>query len=105
MRNFPSPFNGHHTSLTDAEALAAALTALAHPARLQILSILYRQGESNVLQIRADMGRLTQPTVSHHLMLLRQAGLVASHKIGPYVFYRLQPQVFAAVATAIGVPS
>jgi ArsR family transcriptional regulator, arsenate/arsenite/antimonite-responsive transcriptional repressor len=105
MRNFPSPFATVATSVADAEPLAAALVAIGHPRRLQIIGILHRHGEVCVGDIIERMGGLSQPATSHHLLRMEAAGLVSRRKQGPFVFYRLQPQVFAAVATAIGVPS
>jgi DNA-binding transcriptional ArsR family regulator len=104
MRNFPSPFHGT-TSVADAEPLAAALVAIGHPRRLQIIGILHRHGQTCAGDIIDQMGGLSQPATSHHLQRLEAAGLVARRKEGPRVFYWLVPQVFAAVATAIGVPT
>lgn len=60
--------------------------ALADETRQRILSLL-RAGEMNESDIVAHMD-LTQPTVSHHLSLLRRANLVTARREGKYVFYR-----------------
>lgn len=65
------------------------LKAMADETRQRILSLL-QTGELNVSDIVAQMN-LTQPTVSHHLSLLRRANLVLARREGKYVFYRINP--------------
>lgn len=67
---------------------AAFLKVLAHPMRLRILEML-RQGEQSVGQFAQALAA-DQPTVSRHLGILRQGGLVTSRQDGVSVFYRLQ---------------
>lgn len=66
------------------------LKALAHPARLRILSIL-RDGELCVCQVKSVLGLATS-TVSEHLNELRRAGLLEERKDGRWVYYTLNPQ-------------
>jgi DNA-binding transcriptional ArsR family regulator len=68
-------------------ALAGLLKAMSHPTRLQILDIL-AQGEACVCHLTAILQQ-RQPYVSQHLMILREAGLVADRKDGVMVYYRL----------------
>src|SRR5262245_53689694 len=70
---------------TDAESLAGALRFLADPARLRILSLLQAQpsGEGWVCHLTEPLG-LTQPTVSHHLKVLLEAGLVERQQRGSW---------------------
>jgi DNA-binding transcriptional ArsR family regulator len=63
--------------------------AMADETRQRILSLL-QAGEMNESDIVARMG-LTQPTISHHLSLLRRANLVSARREGKYVFYRANP--------------
>ena len=72
---------------------AAFLKALAHPLRLQILEILCR-GDSSVGQFAQVLG-VDQPTVSRHLGILKQGGLVVSRQEGVSVLYRIQDEDIA----------
>ena len=69
------------------------LRLLADPTRLRVLSLL-RHGEMNVSSLCAQLG-LAQPTVSHHLGLLRSGGLLASRRSGKQVFYSLSDQTIS----------
>ena len=78
-------------SLTMAEAARATadLEILAHPVRMQLLDVLARkEGTVCVCDLEAAVP-VKQPTVSHHLRLLREAGLVHSEKQGLYAYYRV----------------
>ena len=72
---------------------AAFLKALAHPLRLRILEILCR-GESSVGQF-AQLLSVDQPTVSRHLGILKQGGLVVSRQEGVSVLYKIQNEDMA----------
>ena len=75
----------------DAEELAAMFKALGHPVRLQIVDLLSRYaGQACVCDIESQFD-LSQPTISHHLKILREAGLVAAEHRGLWVFYFLRP--------------
>jgi len=78
---------------TDAESLAARFAALADPARLRVLSILAaaESGEVCACDLVEPVGR-SQPTVSHHLKVLYEAGLVDRDKRGTWMWYRLVPE-------------
>lgn len=79
-------------SRTHGEAAAVALDFenLAHPVRLQLLDVLARnEGRVCVCDLEASVP-VKQPTVSHHLRLLREAGLVESEKVGQWVYYRIR---------------
>jgi len=73
-----------------AEALAARFKALADPTRVAIVNRLAGAGEVCVCEL-VDEFELSQPTISHHLRLLRQAGLVESERRGTWAYYRLLP--------------
>ena len=72
---------------------AAFLKALAHPLRLRILEILCR-GESSVGQFAQSLN-VDQPTVSRHLGILKQGGLVVSRQEGVLVLYKIQNEDMA----------
>lgn len=70
-----------------AQSLSRALQTLAHPVRLQILHILARyEGKVCVCDLEAALP-VKQPTVSHHLNILREAGLIDSEKRGLWAYY------------------
>src|SRR2546430_4351778 len=72
----------------EAEALAARFKALADPARVAIVNRLAAADEVCVCDFVDSLG-LAQPTVSHHLKVLRDAGVVESSRRGTWAFYRL----------------
>ena len=76
----------------DATKLAKGFAALADPARLRLLSLIAAQEEGEVCacELVEPLGR-SQPTVSHHLKVLREAGLVEGEKRGTWVWYRVVP--------------
>jgi ArsR family transcriptional regulator len=82
----------------DAEQLAVALKALAEPARLRLLSLIQAQpgAEACVCHLTEPLG-LSQPTVSHHLRVLLDAGLVERESLGSWAYYRVVPEPLAAV--------
>ena len=87
-----------------AEDLAAVFKALADPTRVAIVSRL-ASGEACCVCDLTDAFELSQPTVSHHLRILRDAGLVESERRGTFAYYVLVPEaierlrgVFAPVA-------
>ncbi len=90
----------------DADDLAAVFRALADPARLRLLSFISAQpgGEACVCNLTAPVG-LSQPTVSHHLKVLNDSGLLAREKRGTWVFYRLVPERMRAVRDALAIPA
>jgi ArsR family transcriptional regulator len=78
---------------------AAVLKALADPHRLRMLSIIAAQPAADplcVCEIEGEFG-LSQPTISHHLKVLREAGLVHSDRRGTWVYYRLVPGALAVM--------
>jgi ArsR family transcriptional regulator len=83
--------------------LAAAFSALADPARLRLLSLIAAQpsGEVCACDLVEPLGK-SQPTVSHHLKVLYEAGLVDREKRGTWVWYRAVPERLASLRTALG---
>jgi ArsR family transcriptional regulator len=83
------------------EQLSARFKALADPIRLAIVNRLASHEESCVCEL-LDLG-VSQPTVSHHLRVLREAGLIeVAAKRKTWVFYRLVPEAVESLAFALG---
>jgi ArsR family transcriptional regulator len=85
----------------EADLLAARFKALADPARVSILNRLAAADEVCVCDFVGALD-LSQPTVSHHLRVLRDAGLVESSRRGTWAFYRLVPDAVDALREALG---
>ena len=86
----------------DAAELAAGFTALSDPVRLRVLSMLAdaTEGEVCVCDFVDPLGK-SQPTISHHLKILSDAGLVQGEKRGRWVWYSLNRDRLAALKAAI----
>jgi len=84
----------------EADLLAAQFKALADPARVTILNRLAAADEVCVCDFVAALD-LAQPTVSHHLKVLREAGLVEASRRGTWAYYRLVPEAVDALRGAI----
>ncbi|MGX5695821.1 metalloregulator ArsR/SmtB family transcription factor [Agromyces soli] len=89
----------------DAEQLARTIKALADPARLRLLSIVAASAdhEACVCDLIEPVG-LSQPTVSHHLKILTEAGFLTRSKRGTWAYYRLVPGALDRVAHVIAAP-
>jgi ArsR family transcriptional regulator, arsenate/arsenite/antimonite-responsive transcriptional repressor len=90
-------------SLTEEEAVTQArlLKALADPTRLRIISLLSEhEGEVCVFEI-VEAFNLEQPTISHHLRILRDAGVIDAHKRGLWAYYYVKPHALHKAMTAI----
>lgn len=87
-------------------AMAPMLAALADPVRLRIVSILLAAPDGSCCgcDMEEPLG-LSQPTISHHLRVLREAGLVKGEKRGRWVHYRAVPERLAELAEAISPQS
>jgi ArsR family transcriptional regulator len=88
-------------SIEERDDLAARFKALSDPTRLAIVNRLAGADEVCVCAFVAELG-LSQPTVSHHLRILREAGLVEARRNGTWGYYRLVPETVAALAGALG---
>ena len=87
---------------TDAAELATGFGALSDPVRLRVLSMLADapEGEVCVCDFVDPLGK-SQPTISHHLKILSEAGLVQSEKRGRWVWYSLNRDRLAVLRSAI----
>lgn len=83
-----------------AEALAQRFRALGDPTRVAIVNRLAGAGEVCVCELVAEFD-LAQPTISHHLKVLRDAGLVESRRRGTWAYYRLLPEAVESLAHAL----
>ena len=86
---------------TEAERLAEGYAVLANPTRLRLLSLISAAGEACAACDFVEPLGVSQPTVSHHLKALRDAGLVASEKRGRWVYYHAVPERLAILSRAI----
>jgi ArsR family transcriptional regulator len=83
------------------DQLAAQFKALADPTRIAIINCLSAADEVCVCNL-TDTFEVSQPTISHHLKILREAGLVTSSRRGTWAYYRLVPEAVAALRDALG---
>lgn len=85
-----------------AEELATGFRALADPIRLRLLSLIasHEGGEVCVCELTPAFA-VTGPTISHHLRVLREAGLIAGERRGTWVYYRVVPPALAALSRVL----
>ena len=96
------PITREPITTSGAVDLAQVLKALADPARLRLLSMVaaHETGEACVCDLTEPLG-LSQPTVSHHLKVLVDAGFLTRTKRGTWAYYRLVPGSLDAVASTL----
>ena len=94
-----SPLLNEPLSVDQAERIAPLLKALADPVRLRLLSLVaaHAGGEACVCDL-AEAFDLSQPTISHHLKVLHEIGLLDRNKRGVWVYYTVRPTALSAVA-------
>ena len=82
-----------------ATALATGFKAIGDPTRLRLLSLIASDeaGEACVCDL-TDAFRLNGPTISHHLNVLREAGLIAADRRGTWIYYRIDPDGLAELS-------
>ena len=90
----------------EATELARRFAALSDPVRLRLLSLLATSADGAVCacDLVGPVGK-SQPTVSHHLRILREAGLVTSEKRGTNVWYAAVPAALESLREALSTPS
>jgi len=88
-----------------AAGLAQVFKALGDPVRLRLVSLIGARegGEVCVCDLTAAFD-LTQPTISHHLKVLRDAGIIDSERRGTWVYYRLVPAALERMAALLAPP-
>jgi ArsR family transcriptional regulator len=88
-----------------AAGLAQVFKALGDPVRLRLVSLIgARQGGEVCVCDLTTAFDLTQPTISHHLRVLREAGLIDSQRRGTWVYYRVVPAALERMAALLSVP-
>ena len=88
-----------------AAGLAQVFKALGDPVRLRLVSLIgaHQGGEVCVCDLTTAFD-LTQPTISHHLKVLREAGIITSERRGTWVYYRLVPAALERMASLLSAP-
>ncbi|EID56361.1 ArsR/SmtB family transcription factor [Saccharomonospora xinjiangensis] len=93
-----------------ADDLASAFKALGDPVRLRLLSLIasHADGEACVCDLTGAF-ELSAPTISHHLKVLRESGLVESERRGTWIYYRVRPEALRSLSESLmpvaGVPA
>ena len=97
-----SPVAGSALDQASAERLAALLKALAEPTRLRLLSLVAARpdGEACICDLTEPVA-LSQPTVSHHMKVLVDAGLLTREQRGKWAYYRLVPDALDDIAATL----
>jgi ArsR family transcriptional regulator len=100
-----APLSGPLLSEQEAAELAKAFKALADPVRLRLLNLIASAegGEACVCDLTGPF-ELTAPTISHHLKVLRQAGLIDGERRGTWVYYRAVPDRLTRLAGLFALP-
>lgn len=90
----------------DAVDLARMFKALSDPVRLRLLSLIasHEGGEACVCDLTGPFD-VSQPTISHHLKVLREAGLVGSERRGTWVYYWVLPTALARLSALLRIPA
>jgi ArsR family transcriptional regulator len=98
-----SPLRREPMSAQQADQIVPVLKALADPVRLRLMSLVasHEGGEACVCDLNPAF-ELSQPTISHHLKVLHEAGLLDRDKRGVWVYYRARTEALASLATLIG---
>ena len=100
-----APLSDNALSAQQAEQVAPLLKALGDPVRLRLMSLVasHPGGEACVCDLNSAFD-LSQPTISHHMKVLHEAGLVDREKRGVWVYYRARTEALASLGTLIGSP-
>jgi ArsR family transcriptional regulator len=99
------PLSSEPLSREQAEQIAPLLKALADPVRLRLMSLVasHPGGEACVCDLNG-LFDLSQPTISHHLKVLHDSGLLDREKRGVWVYYRARTEALASLGALIGDP-
>ncbi len=100
-----TPLVGEPIGESAAAGLAQVFKALADPVRLRLVSLIgaHQGGEACVCELTTAFN-LTQPTISHHLKILREAGIIDSERRGTWVYYWLVPAALERMAALLSAP-
>jgi ArsR family transcriptional regulator len=99
------PLSAEPLSAAQSEQIAPLLKALGDPVRLRLMSLVasHPGGEACVCDLNEAFD-LSQPTISHHMKVLHDAGLVDREKRGVWVYYRARTEALASLGALIGCP-
>ena len=86
----------------EAGRLAALAKALGDPIRLQLVDVLRKHAGKVCVCELVPLFELSQPTVSHHLKVLREAGLISGDRRGTWIYYRAVPETLEAALRTLG---
>jgi ArsR family transcriptional regulator len=97
-----SPQTGEPLSAEEAAELARVFKAIADPVRLRLLSLIasHGGGQACVCELTGAFA-LTGPTISHHLKVLREAGLIDGERRGTWIYYRVRPELLAQLSAVL----
>ena len=101
-----APLSGPTLSKAEAAELAKVFKALSDPVRLRLLNMIASVdgGEACVCDLTGAFD-LTAPTISHHLKVLRQAGLIENERRGTWVYYRVVPERLTRLSGLFALPA
>ena len=97
-----TPLGVEPMDAAQAETVAELLRALADPVRLRLMSIIAAADEACVCDLTAPF-TVSQPTISHHLRVLKEAGLVDSERRGTWVYYRADPGALRQLSAVLAI--
>jgi ArsR family transcriptional regulator len=95
------PLKAPTLTAQEAESAAALFKALGDPARIRIVNVLARSDEPVCACEFEPLLALSQPTVSHHLKKLTDAGLLDREQRGKWVYFSIKPEAMARVARLV----
>ncbi len=97
------PMTREPLSVDEADQLSRMFKALGDPIRLRMLSLIasHQGGEVCVCELAGGRFAVTGPTISHHLKVLREAGLIDGERRGTWIYYRVLPDALGALAAVL----
>ncbi|MDQ4103737.1 MAG: metalloregulator ArsR/SmtB family transcription factor [Actinomycetota bacterium] len=100
--NCCAPLSADPLSADQAEVLSRRFKALGDPVRLRLLSLIasHEGGEACVCELTVGFD-VSGPTISHHLRVLREAGLIEGDRRGTWIYYRVLPEALRALSQAL----
>ncbi|MEV6867841.1 metalloregulator ArsR/SmtB family transcription factor [Streptosporangium subroseum] len=100
------PLTREPLNAEQATGVAQVFKALGDPVRLRILSIVasHAGGEACVCDITGAF-EVSQPTISHHLKVLKEVGLLVSERRASWVYYRLVPETLSELSALLNTPA
>lgn len=97
-----APLTADPLTVEQAEVLSRRFKALGDPVRLRLLSLIasHQGGEACVCELTEGFA-VSGPTISHHLRVLREAGLIEGDRRGTWIYYRVEPDALRALLEAL----